>query len=142
MSHLSPEPLQQRVLVEASAASRTPAQAHAISMPPPATPQPASDGRSAEVSVDSRPQHVQGGLSGPALAAQEAPTTPGGAEAADTRQEDAQGAGFKAHSKSRKAPLIAVDANTQEAAGDAAPPAQQPDAQKQCITPRTNSAVS
>ena len=142
-THTSPEPLQQRVLVEAaSAASRAPAEAHTVSVPPPAASLPAPNGRSSEAAVDVLPQPVQGGLSGPARQEATTATPPGAAGAADTRQEEAQGAGFKAYSKARKTPLIAVDANTQETASDAAPPAQQPDAQKQCITPRTNSAVS
>ncbi len=133
--HSSPEPLQQRVLVEAaSATSRAPAEAQAMSVPPLAASQPAPDGHSTEASAGLYPQPVQGGLSGPANTEQEAARP-----LADTRQEEAQGPGFKAYSKACKAPLIAVDANTQEAASDAAP---QPDAHKQCTTPGTTSTVS
>ena len=110
-------------------------------MPIPAAAQPTPNGQTTALSADIQPQPVQDGLSGPALTGQDAPAPAGTAGAADTRQEEAQGAGFKAYSKARKAPLIAVDANTQETASDAAPPAQQPDAQKQCTTPQASSMV-
>ena len=99
------------------------------------------DGQPTTGSAATQPQPVQNGLSGPALTGQDAPAPAGTAEAADIRQEEAQAAGFKAYVKARKAPLIAVDANTQEAASDAAPPAKQADAHKQCTTPRASSTV-
>lgn len=136
------EPLQQRVLVEASSAVSSAApQRQTVILPPPVAPQPVLDGQSTEALVGRQPQPVQEGLSGSTLVVQENPAPTGTAEATNTKQEEAQVAGFKAYSKARKAPLIAVDANTQDTASDAAPPALQPDAHKQCTTPRAGSMV-
>ena len=137
MPHPSPKALQQSGVAEAAQApSRATAESCAASKPLSAASLPTLDRQPSKAAADIQPQPVQHGLSG-----QEAPAPQGTAEAADTRQEETQRGEIKAYSKARKAPLIAVDANTQETANDAATAALQPNAHKQPTTPRASSVV-